>query len=235
MPVALDQLVMRCAYCGVEQPVPDLVDRQRLLLEQQREQRIAKQAEDDRLEQAAREARQEAKADRERDSDRRDARRSRRGTWIFSTLMMLIAPTIIAITVFDLPARLGYGASGSDRLELMKTQLIGNGCTVVSPIDSEYATGTVTKLVHVEAQCVCVIAAGGSGHSSLSLKLFGGNGKELAHAGDTTDPQLAYCAPAPDTLRYEIATGPASKGRLSHMVLACPAPANEPATKQPRR
>ena len=31
-----------------------------------------------------------------------------------------------------------------------------------------------------------------------------------------------YCAGSKDTLRYEIVPGPASKGRLSHGVLACP-------------
>ncbi len=68
-----------------------------------------------------------------------------------------------------------------------------------------------------------VVAAGGNGHPSLELRLFSADGKELAHSTSTTDPQLSYCAKASETVRYEIVVGPASKGRLSHLVLACPA------------
>lgn len=224
MPVELEAVVMRCTYCGAEQPVPDLVERQRLLLERQREVRLA----EERRANEAREQRREAEAAR----DKKQNRRSRRWTWLFSLIPMLIAPTIIAITVFDAPARLGFGASGSDRLEQIQAQLQTTGCIVVSAIDSEYASGDVSKLFHVDAaQCIRAIAAGGSGHRSLALRLFGSTGTEVAKASDTTDPQLAYCAPAADMLRLEIVVGPASKGRLSHMILACPIAEDAPPPK----
>ena len=220
MPVELEALVMRCSYCGVEQPVPDLDARRRLLLEHQRETRLR----DERLANEAREDRREAKEATEKENERKEARRGRWGTWLFSMLMMLLAPTIIAITVFDAPARLGFGGSGSDRLEQMRDQLVSNGCTMMKPIDSEYTSSDVSTLIRVEPQCIRIVAAGGSGHSSLSLKLFASTGKEVAHAGDAFDPQLSYCAAAADAMRYEIRVGPASKGRLSHMVLTCPEP-----------
>ena len=215
---------MRCSYCGHQQQVPDLEVRRRALVEQQREARIA----EERRAEAAREERREAVAAQERAADRKSASGHRLRTWVISTITMLIAPVIIAITVFDLPARLGYGASGSDRLAQLETQLTGNGCKVFAPIDSEYASSNVSQLVAVDHQCIRVLAAGGSGHSTLSLRLFASDGKELAAAGDTTDPQLTYCAENAETLRYEIKIGVASKGRLSHLVMACPAPPGPP-------
>ena len=200
--------------------VPDLETRRRLLLEEQREARLAEQA----RAQEAREARREAREERERRAEQREARRGRWGMRLLTVCSILLAPTIIAITVFDLPARLGFGASGSDRLGQIKQQLERDGCTVIRGISSEYASSNVSKLFPVQAaQCIRVFAAGGDGHGSLARRRFGPDGKQVARSGDdTTDPQLRYCAVEPATLRYEIKIGPASKGRLSSMALACP-------------
>jgi len=222
-PVELDAVVMQCSYCGHHQPVPDLEVRRKLLLEQQREARL--------LEERHAQAAREAATAHERAADRKEARSGRRRSWVLSLLGMLVAPVIIGITVFDLPARLGFGASGSDRLELLQSQFTGRGCKVVSPIASQYASSSVSELVKVDHGCVRVVAAGGSGHRSLSLRLFASDGKQVATSDDTTDPQLTYCTAHPDTLRYEIKLAVASKGRLSHMVLSCSeAPTTEPVT-----
>ncbi len=221
VPAALDATSMTCPYCHRVQAVPDLETRRRLLIEEQREARLAEQARAE----AAREARREEREEREREAERKEARRGRWGMRLLTLFSILLAPTIIAITVFDLPARLGFGASGSDRLGTIKQQLVERtGCTVVRDISSEYASSNVSRLFPVQAaQCVRIFAAGGDGHSSLQLRLFGPDGKQVAKSGDvTTDPQLRHCAVQPATLRYEIVIGPASKGRLSSMVLACP-------------
>ena len=212
---------MRCGYCGSTVALADAEARRRHALELEREARLRAQAEAA----SARADRQEARAEAERRDERRERRRGRWGARLMTLIAVLAAPTIIAITVFDLPARLGFGASGADRLKQVSAQLATTGCTVLAPIRSTYATGTVSTLLSVQAQCVRVLAAGAGDHRTLGLRLFAADGKELAKAGDTLDPQLAYCAPAPTTLRYEVVVGPAAKGRLSHMVLACPAPA----------
>lgn len=209
---------MTCAHCHASQPVPDLEARRRLLIEQQREARLAAEA----RAVEARDARREVREERDRHHDQREARRGRWGMRLMSLFAILAAPTIIAVMVFDLPARLGFGASGADRLAQVKAQLEGSGCTPLVGITSSYATGNVSRIVSVQQQCLRVFAAGGDGHRSLSLRLFSADGKEVARAGDTTDPQLAYCAAAPGMLRYEVGVSPAAKGRLSHMVLACP-------------
>jgi hypothetical protein len=218
LPAELEVTTMQCPYCHATQAVPDLEARRRLLLEHQREERLAAQQ----RAQEAREARREAREERERHEDKQEARRGRWGMRLTSLFAILLAPTIIAITVFDLPARLGYGDSGSGRLAQQRTLLGGQGCAPLGGIGEQYASGNVSKLIPVaEKQCIRVFAAGGEGHRSLSLRLFDADGKELARAGDTTDPQLRYCAKAPGTVRYEVGVGPASKGRLSHMVLTC--------------
>jgi hypothetical protein len=218
VPAELEATVMTCSHCDAVQPVPDLEVRRRLLLEQQREQRMAEQQRAD----EARRLREEEREERERSEDKKERRRGRWGTRLMSLVAILAAPTIIAITVVDAPARLGCGASGSDRLGQLAGQLQGEGCTVLREAESEYASSNVSRIVKVDKQCIRVLAAGGDGHRTLSLRLFGADGKQLAKAGDTTDPQLSYCAPAPASLRYEVGVGPASKGRLSHMVLSCP-------------
>ncbi len=233
MPAELDATTMRCNHCGATQAVPDLEARRRLLLEQQRAQRLAAQARAE----AEREARREAKEELEHREEKKERRRARWGLRLTSLFAMLVAPVVIAVTVFDLPARLGFGASGAGRLAQVRDQLASTGCQPVGGIREQYATGSVSKLVPVTAgQCLRVLAAGGSGHSSLSLRLFDAAAKEVARAGNTTDPQLSYCATADGTLRYEIAVGPASKGRLSHLVLTCPppsAPTAKPAAPAP--
>jgi len=206
-PSELEAVVMRCNYCGHEQPVPDLAQRRAAIAERER---------------LALEKQKHAHSSRERDLDRREARRSRRWTWVISLLSMLIAPVIISITIFDLPARLGFGSSGAGRLEQIQAQLASTGCTVLEPLDSEWTDGNVSRLINVDHQCIRALAAGGGGHHTLGLKLFGADGKQLAEVTDTIDPQLAYCSKTKQVLRYEIAVSPASKGRLSHLVLACP-------------
>ncbi|HUQ04526.1 MAG TPA: hypothetical protein VM261_18625 [Kofleriaceae bacterium] len=218
LPEDLEATTMTCPYCHASQPVPDLQTRQQMLLAHKREERIAEQQ----RAQEARESRREAREERERHEDKQEARRGRWGMRLTSLFAMLLAPTIIAVVVFDAPARLGFGDSGSGRLAQQRTLLAGQGCAPVGGISEQYATGNVSKLIPVaERQCIRVFAAGGDGHRSLSLRLFDADGKELTKAGDTTDPQLRYCAKAPTTVRYEVGVGPASKGRLSHMVLTC--------------
>ncbi|MDX2089094.1 MAG: hypothetical protein SFX73_14650 [Kofleriaceae bacterium] len=233
MPAALDAVTFRCTYCGREQQVPDLEARRRLLLEEQREARLRALQE----QQHARELREEQREANERARERR----RRPFTWLAGLIPMLLAPAIIAVTVFDAPARLGFGASGSDRLEQYVTQMKATGCTIVKDVDAEYANSTVSKLVPVAAnQCLRVMAAGGPGHSSLTLMLFNSEGRTVATAASSLDPRVDYCARAAETLRFELGIGPAAKGRLSTVVLACPAnepalPATEaPATKKKR-
>jgi hypothetical protein len=217
-PTARDALTMRCEHCGLEQPVPDADARHRRLLEEQREARLR--------EQERRQAEREDRAEQREVREKTRERRWRPLMWLLGLIPFLIAPVIIAITVFDAPARLGFGASGNDRLEQMQLQLASTGCTVVQAITSEYASSNVSKLVGVaEKQCIRVFAAGGSGHNALGLKLFAPDGHELAHAKSTQDPQLAHCSATGQTLRYQIEIGVVAKGRLSSMVLACPAPA----------
>jgi hypothetical protein len=207
-----DALRMRCPYCGLEQEVPDADARHRRMLEAQQ------------LELERRREEREDRKEREELREKRSERRWRPLRWLLGLIPFLIAPVVIAITVFDAPARLGFGASGQDRLEQLQQQLAGVGCTTVHAIEAEYASSNISKLVGVaEHQCIRVFAAGGSGHPALGLKLFGPEGNELQHARATSDPQLTYCSPKGQTLRYQIELGAAAKGRLSHMVLACPA------------
>jgi hypothetical protein len=218
-PSDLDAVTVQCGYCGNQQPVANLLERQRLSLEKQREQRLAQAAQDE----AQRQLRSEQAQVVERKEQRRESKRGRWGSRLLMLIPLLTAPTIIAITVFDLPARLGYGSSGSGRLETISQQLTQSGCTVLVPIESEYTKSNVSKLFPAAAGCMRVFAAGGGDHSTLGLRLYGTDGKQLASADDTSDPQLSYCAPAAGTLRFEVRVGPASSGRLSHMVLSCPA------------
>lgn len=231
LPSTLDALTMKCGYCGLEQPVPNVEERRRILLEEKREARLREEREAE----AAREHRREQREAEKEQREEREKKSERRRGWIkapFALIPFLIAPVIIGITVFDAPARLGCGASGSDRLEQIQTQLAGQGCTVLVPIASEYTDANVSKLVTVaDKQCIRAIAAGGSGHNRLSLTLYASAGPAVAKVKDTTDPQLVYCASSADTLRLEIAPGVASKGRLSYGVLACPAAAPKPKSR----
>lgn len=228
-------LSMRCPYCGAAVAVPDVEARRRHQLERDREARLHAQHHAA----VAREERREAREAEDRREERRERRRGRWGMGLVSLFAILLAPTIIAVTVFDLPARLGFGADGSDRLAQIATQLRGTGCTTLRPIDSTYATGTVSQLVTIDPAtaptCLHVLAAGAGDHRTLSLRLFAPDGKPLEKSGDTLDPQLTHCTPTGGTFRYEIAPGPAGKGRLSHTVLTCPAdrpkPNDQPADK----
>src|SRR5689334_19119781 len=110
---------MRCTYCGATSPVPDLAQRRAELERRDRAKRDAERQEDERLE-------REDKR-REREEQLREGRRTRRGAIVMSIFATLTAPVIVSITVFDLPARLGFGASGADRLEQMKAQLAASG------------------------------------------------------------------------------------------------------------
>lgn len=216
---------MRCPYCGAAMAVADVEARRRYLLEQQREARVAEQHGAHLAREARREAREEEER-REQREERKEERSERRtGRWVgrvMTVIAVLAAPTIIAITVFDLPARLGFGASGADRLEQLSTQLRATGCATIAPIHSSYATGTISQLVTTEPGCLRVLAAGAGDHRTLALRLFDANGKEIGKAKDTLDPQLTYCTATAGTLRYEVVVGPAAKGRLSHTVLRCP-------------
>lgn len=218
---------MRCGYCGATVALADAEARRRHALELEREARLREQAHIA----DARAARREAREAEERIEEKRERRRGRWGARIMTLFAVLAAPTIIAVTVFDLPARLGFGASGADRLKQVTAQLVATGCTVLAPVRSTYATGTVSTLVAVDGGCVRILAAGAGDHRTLGLRLFGSDGRQIAKATDALDPQLAYCPAVAETLRYEIVVGPAAKGRLSHTVLRCPAPPAKPGTR----
>ena len=219
LPEDLSATRMRCPYCGAGAPLPDLEVRRRALADQRRAE-LEERREADEREEREHQRREQAV---ERREQRREQRRGRWSTRLFSLFAVLLAPVIISVTVFDLPARLGFGSSGAERIEQMVTQLSRAGCTVMVPQTSLYASGNLSQLITIEQGCVRVLAAGGDGHRSLSLRLFSEAGKELAKSGDTTDPQIHYCPRAPGLLRYEIGIAPASKGRLTHAVLGCKA------------
>ncbi len=205
---------MKCQYCGATQPVPDLLAREHALLQR----KIIDQEERERTTRALIEQQDR----REAAVERKKSIRWGRVTAIFT---MLLAPTIIAITVYDLPARLGFGDAGADRVSIVAEQLKGRGCTVVSGSKSEYATGAVTKLLPNSKGCLRVLAAGGPNQHSLTIRIFDADGKEVGKSASSADPQLEYCSNAEGTLRYEVVPGMLDKGRLTHMALACPATA----------
>lgn len=225
VPDDADVTSARCPYCGTVTEVTDAEARRRHRLERERDARAWALAQAEQ----ARADRQEAREDEDRRVERRERRRGRWWARLTTIVAMLAAPTIIAITVFDLPARLGFGASGADRLRQVTAQLTSTGCTVARPIRSTYATSTVSVLFDAPAGCLRVLAAGAGSHRSLRLRLFGPDGGELATSDDSADPQLSYCGAAPSALRYEVVVGVAAKGRLSHTVLTCPTPPPPPA------
>ncbi|HPH67636.1 MAG TPA: hypothetical protein PLF40_17890 [Kofleriaceae bacterium] len=222
VPAELEARTMKCQYCGATQPVPDLLAREHALLQRKI------------LEQEERERTTRALIDQQ---DRREAaverKKSIRWGRITAIFTMLLAPTIIAITVYDLPARLGFGDAGADRVSIVAEQLKGRGCTVLSGSKSEYATGAVTKLLPGAKGCVRVLAAGGPNQHSLTIRIFNGDGKEVGKSASSADPQLEYCTTTEGTLRYEVVPGMLDKGRLTHMALACPAAAAAPAEAPP--
>jgi hypothetical protein len=218
IPVELEARTMQCQYCGAVQGVPDAAARERALWERQRAEAEAQQRQLD-AQHRAEEARRAARRDRE---ERAERKRSVRWGLVTTLLSVLVAPAIISVTVFDLPARLGFGADGSDRLGLIATQLTERGCQVVAPVAATYTSSAETRLVKAEAgTCLRIVAAGGSGHDSLKLRVFDLDGKEVAVSPESRDPQLEYCPKAAGSLRYEVVPGMLDKGRLSHMVLAC--------------
>lgn len=225
VPDQLEARTMQCAYCGAVQAVPDLAERERALHEREYQQMLA--------EQQRREERRYLQQQHREEQDRKEHRRSMRWGRVATFFSVLAAPVIISITVFDLPARLGFGEDGSDRLKLVSQQLTqasGGGCTSLSPVAARYAKSTVTELVSLPGGCLRVIAAGGPDHDDLTLRVFDGQGKEVAKSPASRDPQLEYCPPgssasgaAPAPLRYEVVPGMMDKGRLSYAALACPA------------
>lgn len=203
---------MKCQYCGAGQPVPDLLAREHALLQRKL------------VEQDHREREQNAVRDQQ---DRREAaverKRSIRWGRVTGIFAMLLAPTIIAITVYDLPARLGFGDAGADRVSIVAEQLKGRGCQVAVGASSLYATGAVSKLLPSPKGCLRVLAAGGPNQHSLTIRIFDRDGKEVAKSGSSADPQLEYCITGEGTVRYEVVPGMLDKGRLTHMALTCPA------------
>lgn len=219
---------MKCGYCGAVLTVPDLAQREAAMLEQRR---LALHERE--LEQAARERAQQAQRQAVREHHERKERRSSvRWGRVTTLLGMLLAPAIVSVTVFDLPARLGFGEAGADRLGQVAAQLAARGCTAVAAAESEYATGAVSRLVAAPAAgqptCLRVLAAGGPGHRALRVRLFDLDGKELGTSGEQADPQLEECKRAAEAVRYEVVPGVAAKGRLTHQALRCPPP-REPA------
>jgi hypothetical protein len=243
VPDELSARTMKCQYCGAVQAVPDLAAREHSLM-QRRHAELAEQ------QQRADVARHQAQLARDAQRDVLERKERRSGVrWgrVVTLFSMLLAPTIIAITVFDLPARLGFGAAGADRLKIVATQLSERGCTVLVQPASLYSGGTVSRLVTVESSgqltCLRALAAGGPDHTSLTVRIFDLDGKQVAKSESSSDPQAEYCAPAAGSLRYEVVPGVAAKGRLTHMALSCPSAApseksdSEPEgrTKRPRR
>ena len=210
---------MKCQYCGAGQPVPDLLAREHALLQRKL------------VEQDQREREQNAVRDQQ---DRREAaverKRSIRWGRVTGIFAMLLAPTIIAITVFDLPARLGFGGAGADRISIVAEQLKGRGCQVAVGASSLYATATVSKLLPAPQGCLRVLAAGGPNQDSLTIRIFDRDGKQVAKSESSSDPQLEYCNAGEGMIRYEVVPGMLDKGRLTHMALTCPAtpPAEAP-------
>lgn len=240
IPEALSARTMKCGYCGAVLTVPDLAQREAAMLEQRRlalHERELEQAAHERYQQAQRQAVREH-------HERKERRSSVRWGRVTTLLGMLLAPVIVSVTVFDLPARLGFGDAGADRLGQVAAQLAARGCIAVGAAESAYATGAVSRVVAAPTEgqppCLRVLAAGGPGHRSLRVRLFDLDGKELGSSGDQSDPQLEECARASAAVRYEVVPGVASKGRLTHQALRCPAPAKaagptEPAKAPPRR
>jgi hypothetical protein len=219
IPDHLEARTMQCSYCGAVQAVPDLQARERALIERQRQELQAHQLEQEvhfRRDEATREAAREA----EERQHRRSGIRWGRVTTLFS---MLLAPVILSITIFDLPARLGLGEDGSDRLALIATQLGEGGCTPLVPSTSTYTKSTVTRLVKLDDGCLRVLAAGGPDHDALTVRIFDAEGKEVAKSAASRDPQLTFCPSAAGSLRYEVVPGMLDKGRLTHLALGCPA------------
>jgi hypothetical protein len=220
IPAELEARTMQCQYCGAVQAVPDLAARERALWERQRAQAEAHQRQLD-AQHRAEEAKRRAQREREERAERKSSVRWGRLMTIFS---MLLAPAIVSVTVFDLPARLGFGEDGGERLGVITQQLAARGCQVIAPQVATYTKSTETRLVQVEAgQCLRVMAAGGGDHDSLTLKVFDLDGKEVAKSVESRDPQVKHCAKAAGSLRYEVVPGLLDKGRLSHVALACPA------------
>jgi hypothetical protein len=229
VPADLATRTMQCSYCGAVQAVPDLAAREQALLQHRRAELEEQRHRDEqaRLREASiREAQREALERKER----RSSIRWGRVTMLFS---MLLAPVIISITVFDLPARLGFGDAGADRLALVATQLRERGCSELAPPSSLYAAGTVSRLVTLADGCLRVIAAGGPSHTGLTLRVFDLDGNELAKSQSSSDPQAEVCPAKSGSLRYEIVLGPAAKGRLTHQALRCPPPPAAPAPAVP--
>ena len=218
---------MKCSYCGAVVQVPDLAEREAAMLERRRlevYERDLAMAAQHRREVAAREA------ERER-HERKERRQSVRWGRVVTLLSMLLAPVIVSITVFDLPARLGFGDAGQDRLKIIAAQLTERGCQAVVPATSLYATGTVSQLIAAPPAgapgCLRVLAAGGPGHTSLTVRLFDLDSKLLTSSQGSSDPQAELCDAPAGSLRYEVVLGVAAKGRLTHMAMRCP-PAAEP-------
>ncbi len=229
-------LTTKCQYCGLDQPVPDAEQRRNHLLAKEREAAHARFLENREatrraeIEQRNAEIEQRKKEHEwEKEQARQEKKERRRGDWsarlgtVITVIGALAAPVIVGITVFDLPARLGFGASGKDRLEQIQLQLASSGCSVVHAPDAEYASGPVSKLVDLkEGDCIRVFAAAGDASHRLALKVFNPMNAEVASQASTVDPQLLFCSSAAQKVRVQIdSTG---KGRLSHMVLNCPAP-----------
>lgn len=238
IPEALAARTMKCGYCGAVLTVPDLAQREAAMLEQRRLELHARELElaaQHRQQQAARQAAREH-------HERKEHRSSVRWGRLTALLGMLLAPAIVSVTVFDLPARLGFGDAGADRLGQVAAQLVARGCTPLGAAESSYATGAVSRVVAApsaaQPPCLRVLAAGGPGHRSLRVRLFDLDGKELGASGDQADPQLEECERAGAALRYEVVPGVAAKGRLTHQALRCPAPpapADKPPPSTPRR
>lgn len=219
VPEELEARTMQCQYCGAVQGVPDAAARERALWERQRHEAHMYQVEQQawhREQQAMREAHREH----EDRKERRAGIRWGRVTTIFS---MLLAPAIISVTIFDLPARLGFGGDGSDRTKLIVQQLESRGCKVVVQPESLYTKSAVTTLAPLESGCLRVLAAGGPDQDSLKIKIFNLDGKEIAVSPESRDPQLEHCPKDPaGSWRYEVIPGMMDKGRLTHVAVSCP-------------
>lgn len=229
IPEALAARTMKCGYCGAVLAVPDLAQREAAMLEQRR---LALHERELELAAHERYQREQRQAVREHD-ERKERRSSVRWGRLTTLLGMLLAPAIVSVTVFDLPARLGFGDAGQTRLGQVAAQLAARGCTPVGAAESEYATGAVSRLLAAPAAgqppCLRVLAAGGPGHRSLRVRLFDLDGKELGSSGDQADPQLEECERAGAAVRYEVVPAVAAKGRLTHQALRCPQPPAKPA------
>jgi hypothetical protein len=225
LPADIAVLRMTCTYCGAEAPVPDLERRQQLLAERAAEERRA-----DRHAREMRDREDERHRRAEEQKERKQEAKRERTFWTLHRLWIagavLVGPAIVGSQFYDLRGRY-LGTTGQDRVDLVRSQRETAGCRTVVPSTVRYSNDeTIVGMTTPESdRCVEVLAAGGTGHRQLELRLFDPDGRQVAHfEHGGTDGRVQYCGHATGPYRYEIDPGLNDKGRLTYAVLTCPPP-----------